>query len=120
MKTIRHLERRETLAYWPASDEQSGESVGLVTNLNEEGISIHSPHPFELGHRLNLKIQVDPQFAGHPFIHLHAENTWCRPSGMSGIFHAGFRLINVSQEAREEIRELLAGFSYPAPSPPHA
>jgi hypothetical protein len=120
MKTIRHLERRETLAYWPASDEQCGESAGLVTNLNEEGISIHSPHPFEPGHRLNIRVQVDPQMAGHPFIHLHVENVWCRPSGMSGIYHAGFRLVNVSPEAREEIQKLLTAFSYPAPSPPHA
>ncbi|MEI6167903.1 MAG: hypothetical protein WCS52_11970 [bacterium] len=118
MKRIRHLERRETLAYWPALEEQTGDSVGLVTNLNEEGISIHSHHQFEQGHRLNIRVGVDPELTGRPFIHLHVENAWCHPSGIEGIYHAGFKLINLSEEARDGIQKLLTSFSYPAPSPP--
>lgn len=118
MQRIRHLERRETLAYWPALDEQSGESVGLVTNLSEEGVSIHSQSQFEPGQKLNLRITVDPKLAGYSFIHLHIENAWCHTSGISGTYHAGFKIKNLSGEAREGITHLLTTFSYPAPEPP--
>lgn len=115
MNKIRHAERRETLAYWPARDEQSGESVGLVTDLSEEGISIHSQTGFEPGQRLNLRMSVDQKLAGLQVIHLHVENIWCHPSGVSGSFHSGFKLINLSFEARDGIRRLVTAFSYPVP-----
>jgi hypothetical protein len=115
MQKIRHLERRETLAYWPAHDEQTGESTGLVTNLSEEGISLHSQCHFEPGHRLNIRVTVDPKLTGHQFLHLHVENAWCHPSGISGYYQSGFRIINLSQEAREGIEKLLASFSYSVP-----
>ena len=114
MQKIRHLERRETLAYWPALEEQNGEAVGLVTNLSEEGISIHSHVQFEYGHRLNIRVPVDPALAGYSFLHLHIENMWCHSSGVKGTFHSGFKIINLSNEAREGIQKLLTAFSYPA------
>ena len=115
MKRIRHAERRETLAYWPARDEQSGESVGLVTDLSDEGINIHSQTPFELGQRLNIRVAVDPKLTGLHYLHLHVENAWCHPSGVAGMFHSGFRLWNLSEDSREAIHKLLMSFSYPAP-----
>jgi hypothetical protein len=115
MKHIRHAERRETLAYWPAREEQTGESVGLVTNLSEEGINIHSQHPFERGQRINLRVTVEPKLSGLHHLHLHAENAWCHPSGMPGYFQAGFKLVNLSADMREGILKLLTSYSYPAP-----
>jgi len=115
MQTLRHFERRETLAYWPAREEQTGESVGLVTNLSEDGISIHSPHPFETGHRMNIRVTVDSKLSGTHLLHLHVENAWCHPSGVSGTYHAGFKIINLSPDAEEGIQKLLTAFSYPAP-----
>lgn len=115
MKRPRRAERRETLAYWPARDEQSGEPVGFVTDLSEEGINLHSQAPFGLGHRLNIRVVVDPKLTGLHHLLLHIENAWCRPSEVKGMFHAGFRLRNLSDESRQGIRKLLANFSYPAP-----
>ena len=115
MNKIRHAERRETLAFWPARDEQSGEAVGLVTDLSEEGVCIHSHARFEAGQRLNLRVAVDPKITGASAIHLHIENAWCHPSGMTGCFHSGFKLINLSFEARDGIQKLVSAFSYPVP-----
>ena len=115
MNKIRHTERRETLAYWPARDEQSGESIGLVTDVSEEGVSIHSQCMFEPGHRLNIRVAVDPKLTGLHYLHLHVENVWCHPSVISGLFHSGFILINLSPEAREGIMKLISSFSYPLP-----
>ncbi len=115
MQHIRHAERRETLAYWPAQEEQTGETVGLVTNLSEEGINIHSQHAFEHGQRLNLRVAIDPNLSGLHFLHLHAENAWCQPSAMPGYFQAGFKLVNLSPDMREGILKLITAYSFPAP-----
>lgn len=115
MQKLRHTERRETLAYWPARQEETGESVGLVTDLSEEGISIHSTCQFEPGHRINIRVAVDPKLTGLHFLHLHIENVWCHPSGIAGSYHSGFKLVNLAPEAQDGIRKLIASFSYPAP-----
>ena len=115
MNTLRHIERRETLAYWPARDEQSGESVGLVTDISTNGINIHSHEPFEHGHKLNIRMSVDPNLSGSRVIHLHVVNVWSQLSGISGHYHAGFKIVDLSADAREAILKLLSGFSYPAP-----
>lgn len=115
MNRLRHTERRETLAYWPARDEQSGESVGLITDLSEEGINIHSQSQFEQGQRINIRVAVDPKLTGRHSLHLHVEAVWSHPSEVVGSFHSGFKLLNLSAEAREGIQKLLSSFSYPAP-----
>lgn len=115
MNRLRHTERRETLAYWTARDEQSGDPIGLVTDLSEEGINLHSQTSFAPGQRLNVRITAEPGLTGLHCLHLHAENVWCHSSGITGMFHAGFRLRNLSAESREGIRKLLTHFSYPAP-----
>jgi len=71
MQKQRHLERRETLAYWPATDTGKGESVGLVTDLTEEGIHLHSKHGFLKGQTLTIRIAVDALLAGTDHISLH-------------------------------------------------
>ncbi|MBI3987510.1 MAG: PilZ domain-containing protein [Lentisphaerae bacterium] len=117
MDKQRHLERRETLAYWPAEDTVKGEHVGLVTNLTEEGIQIHSKHAFPKGQRLSIRIAVDATLIGTDHISVVVENVWCSASGVPGLNHAGFRIVDISDTARKGIRDLLWAFSYPIPPP---
>jgi hypothetical protein len=112
----RHRERRETLAYWPAKDAEKGEAVGLVTNLSEEGIQIHSKHEFRKGQVITMRITVDPKLAKTDHISLVIENVWCRASEVHGLYHAGFRTVGISNTAKKGLRNLFQAFSYPAPS----
>lgn len=115
MYKVRHLERRETLAHWQARAEESGESVGLVSDMNLEGINIHSDHEFTKGQQISLRITVDPKICGTDHIVLLVENVWSHRSGVSHLYHAGFRIITLSSEARVCLNKLLLAFSYPAP-----
>ena len=115
MSSKRHKERRETLAYWPARDVKKGEPVGLVSNLNDEGVQIHSKHSFRKGEILTIRIAVEPMLAGTDRITLVVENVWCRASGLSGLHHAGFKIVDISALARRSLSKLLESFSYPAP-----
>ena len=108
----RHLERRETLAYWPAEIAENGETVGLITNLNEEGLQIHSDHGFIKGQRLSIRIAVDVAQAGKDHISVCVENVWSAVSSVGGLTHAGFKIIDLSDSARLSLRSLMETFSY--------
>jgi hypothetical protein len=115
MDEQRHFDRRETLAYWPATDMEKGESVGVVTNLSEKGVEIHSKHGFVKGQTLTIRIAVDAKLCGTDHISLVVENVWSRASGVAGLFHAGFRSVDISDRAKRALRNLMAAFSYLAP-----
>ena len=112
MDIKRHLERRETLAYWPAEAVGNGEAVGLVTNLSEEGIQIHSEHGFRKGQKLAIRIRVDVAQAGTDHITVDVENIWSSASSVGGLHHAGFRIIKMSDRARSSLIALTDAFSY--------
>ena len=113
MNKQRHIERRETLAYWPAQNIDNGEAVGLVTDLSEEGIQIHSKHEFIKGKRLDIRIAVDAKLMGTDHITLIIENVWCRASAVPDLYHAGFKIVDISVREKNNLKSLLQAFSYP-------
>jgi hypothetical protein len=112
MQSLRHLERRETLTSWPAEDIENGEAVGLLTNLHEEGVQIHSEHRFLKGETLTIRITVDAMLAGTPHISVVVENVWSSDRYVGGLHPAGFRIVDISDKARKSVRALIAAFSY--------
>lgn len=115
MKSRRHLERRESLAYWHAHQEHTGKLLGLVTELTDEGVNIHSRRSFMKGQTFSIKVNLDMELSGKEEIRLKIKNVWCRRSEMSGIYHAGFEILNISDEDRNAVRKLLESFSYLVP-----
>ena len=115
MSGRRHAVRRETLAYWPVEREDSGEAVGLVTDMSEIGLHLHSKHRFVKGRKLTVRIMADPKLSGGDHITLQIKNAWCRRSEVSDLYHSGFIIVKMSPEARRELHRLLQAFSYAAP-----
>ena len=113
MDGTRHLERRETLAYWPAQQEETGEKVGLVTDITEQGINLHSETEFPKGRRLHLRIATDRETAGVDHVSLQVQNVWCRKSEVGNIYHSGFKILEISKEAQQALQQLLRAFSFP-------
>jgi hypothetical protein len=111
----RHAERRETLAYWPAKSEADGRAIGLVTDLSEDGLGIHSEHGFRKGQTVAIRIAADPGLSGMASIPLVVRNVWCHPSGVDPLFHSGFRVVKISAKARACLHRLEEAFSYPTP-----
>ena len=116
MYRTRHRERRETLAYWPVEDTEKSEAVGLVTDLSAEGIQIHSNHKFRKGKALTVRIAVDAALIGTDHISLVIQNVWCRASGIHGLYHTGFKIVEISETERRNLQKLFQAFSYPAPA----
>ena len=109
---MRHQERVETLAYWPVSDVEKNKVVGLVTNLTDEGLHLHSPHEFPKGRVMTLRIILDPRLTGLDYISLVVENVWCSASSTRGLYHAGFKIVDMTDDAKRQLRELFQLYSY--------
>jgi len=110
----RQSERRETLGYWPAHELGSEDAVGLVTDLSNDGVHIHSIHSFKKGQRLHIRLSVDEVLIGSSEISLEIENVWCRPSAVASLYHAGFRIVNLPDHQKENLEKLIKAFSYPS------
>jgi PilZ domain len=117
MHEKRHLPRRETLAFWPAHHAETGELIGTVADLTEEGLMLHSLRTFQTGEELNIHMAVDKRLTGVPQLSFHITNVWCKENRLDNLTRAGFRITHLSDVSRVGIRDLLEAFSYPAPHP---
>jgi len=117
MQTNRHLQRRETLAFWPAHHAVTGELIGTVVDLTEEGLMLHSLRTFRTGEELTIHMAVDKRLTGVPQLSFHIINMWCKANEVENLYHAGFRITHLEDASRVGIRDLLQAFSYPAPHP---
>jgi hypothetical protein len=115
MPKIRHSDRRETFAYWPAHNEYTGKKVGMVTNISDEGIQIHSEVPFETDQIIPLRLAPPSHLTGAKEIRLTVQNVWCWPAATAGLYHGGFKILRASPVARKALQKLKDAFSYPVP-----
>lgn len=90
-------------------------AVGLVTNFSNEGIQIHSVHAFSKGDTLTIRIDVDEMLAGTDHISMVVKNVWCRSSRVESLYHAGFKIIDISERAKINLQNLMETFSYLVP-----
>jgi len=109
MREDRHIQRRETLAFWPAHDSVTGELISTVADLTEEGLMLHSSRPYRVEEVLDIRL------IGIPQMEFHLINMWCKENETENLYHAGFRITHLSDASRVGIRDLLQAFSYPAP-----
>jgi hypothetical protein len=109
---MRHLERRQTLAPWPVTDIQTGEAVGEVADLTEEGLQLKCGRRFEKGQELAIQIAVDEKLARTDSISLVVKNAWCRAGKTDGRFSAGFAIVDISPKDKRNLHTLIDTFSY--------
>src|SRR5690349_12868340 len=75
------------------------EGGGLVLNASEDGLAFHAAEPIRQSGTLQLSVSPNPEHR----IELLAEIAWMDKARKSG----GLRLIEVSEETREQIRRWL-------------
>ncbi len=114
----RQSDRRETLAYWPAFNEYTGKKVGLLTDISEGGIQLHSEAPFLPDQRISLVISPPSPLTGAKEIRFTVQTIWCRPAIEPHLYHAGFKIVRITPRARAALEKLQNAFSFVTPSQP--
>jgi len=87
-------------------DVHSGAVIGQLVNLSIEGMMMMNPSRIKPGTLLQLRI---PLYCCEKMIEIQVgvESLWCDDTDESGIYWAGFQIIDVSPEHREIISTLV-------------
>ncbi len=90
-----------------AQDVNTGHNLGLVVNLNNEGIMLLAPTPIETNLIFQLKLKLHTPHQGYGFLHIGVESMWCSNTNEPDHYWAGFRIIDISLTTIELIESLI-------------
>lgn len=93
-------------------DTVSGERVGKLFNLAQDGFLLLTDRQLEAGQRMALTIELPNALSGHHSIELTAECLWCQPSDFSEEFSADFEIKTLSEQNLVALKYFVRDFSF--------
>jgi len=105
VESRRKFQRKYALFKIPVYDAKTKKFVGLMQDLSEQGIQV-----------LGIKVEVNSTMtmivepAGYvkgPPISFHAVCRWVREEGPQGYYVSGFEILNISDETRNNLIDLM-------------
>ena len=113
MEDSRKFPRRYLFFYLRVFDQISGNLLGYLSNINQEGIMLTSDLPYEPGTRLEMKMIVPGNVSENNMIHFGAEVIWCKKDEQTNYYDSGMRLTDISHKNEELIKNLITRFTKP-------
>ena len=103
---MRGHDRTEVSEVIRVVDTQTGQAIGQLVNISEEGFMLLGTQPVTENSifQLSLESETAAQDAG-PIL-IGAESLWCHSSSDQTQFWAGFYIIDISDEDHERVRHL--------------
>ena len=105
-KEMRTHSRSEVSEVIRVIDTQTGEAIGQLVNISEEGFMLLGAQPISENSIFQLSLESDSTADDAAPILIGAENLWCHSSSDQTQFWAGFYIIDISDEDHERIRHL--------------
>ena len=87
-------------------DRQSGETLGQLVNISEEGFMLLGSQPVTADNIFQLSLEFDNDSGDTSPIQIGVESLWCHASGDETQFWSGFYIIDISEENLERVRHL--------------
>lgn len=104
--------KRHSLYFLSVFDGRTGELLGQLADLNQEGINIVSPSPLKTHERYVLRIILPQQGHSERCLELEAESRWTAPEPETGQHTTGFHIMLLREEQRSVIDQLVNEFGY--------
>ncbi len=112
MDHIRKLKRRHLFFYLRVYDMDSGEQIGHLGDLSQDGLLVVSENPIELSKMFNLKINL-PQSAGeHKSLKFRAKSLWSNNDTNPNFYDTGFQLFGVSPADLQTLTTIFVRFGF--------
>lgn len=105
MENRRKLKRKYTLFKIPAYDAQTRRFLGLVQDINENGIQLFGVQ-VEVDATKTIIVQASDYVKSAP-LNFVAQCRWSRKESQQGYFSSGFEIIAISDEARANLAKLV-------------
>ncbi|MFT7560534.1 MAG: hypothetical protein ACI93R_002454 [Flavobacteriales bacterium] len=85
----------------------SGQSMGMLVNLSDDGFMIIGPEQTSEGNTYQLKLELSAEILGSNKIDLAAECLWLNLADSEEKIWTGFRIIDIAESDRSRIIELI-------------
>jgi hypothetical protein len=113
MGDSRRLPRRYLFFYLRVFDQVTGDLLGYLSNINNEGVMITSDLPMKEGSILEMKMTVPGNIEENNMIHFTAKVIWCRKDEQTNYYDSGMALTEISEKNEELIKNLITRFTKP-------
>lgn len=107
MQSQRKLKRVHLIAALDVLHPETDRILGVVLDINEEGLAIRARQSFVVGSQYMLKILLPMELQGMQFVQVVGRCAWCRPSDNPDLSEAGFELVDVAPDVVEVIEQLI-------------
>jgi len=89
-------------------DRQTGNTIGQLVNISEEGLMLQGPEPVaENGiYQLSLEFEANSASAADGPLMIGVESLWCHSSSDQAQHWSGFYIIDISEQELQRIRQL--------------
>jgi hypothetical protein len=111
MTEARRLPRRYLFFYLRVFDQVTGNLLGYLSNINNEGIMLTSDMPLEKGTELEMKMTVPGNIEENNMIHFNAKVVWCEKDEQTNYYDSGMSLTNISDKNEILIKNLITRFT---------
>ena len=113
MEESRRLPRRYLFFYLRVFDQVTGNLLGYLSNINNEGIMLTSDMPLEIDTVLEMKMTVPGNIEENNMIHFTAKVVWCEKDEQTNYYDSGMSLTEISDKNEELIKNLITRFTKP-------
>lgn len=108
----RRNQRWYLVMYLRVFDEDTGELLGHVVDINKEGIRLVSDKPIPLNQTFRLWVDVPKENAPRQRIHLEVESLWSQPDVNPDFYATGFRIHNTGTQTLVQLQLLIEEFKF--------
>ena len=88
-------------------DQHTGRDIGKLVNISEEGIISLGYHPIPENSIFQLSLEFGTEEDEKKPILIGVESLWCRSSNNEKQYWSGFYIIDISDQDKERIRNLI-------------
>ena len=108
----RRLKRWYLVMYLRVHDQDTGELLGHIVDINKEGMRLVSDKLIPSNQTFRLWVDVPKESGTHQRIQLNAESLWCDRDVNPDFYDTGFRIHTISTQALLQLQLLIEEFKF--------
>ena len=106
IQEMRGRNRVEVSEVIHVTDRQTGETLGQLVNISEEGFMLLGTQPVTEDNIFQLSLEFDNESGNTSPIQIGVECLWCHASDDQTQFWSGYYIIDISDEDLERVRHM--------------
>ncbi len=112
MRERRKIKRRHIMFYSRVFNRQTGELIGYLGDLTQEGAMVISEEPLEINEIYKLRLDLPADLYQKAILGLEARSVWCKPDVDPNFFNTGFKFLGIATQDLTIIQRIIADYKF--------